>query len=63
MKTRPEPPPVRFELRLYGDLGAAIDDWRRAQPDLPSKNEAIRRLVELGLSVRPPSPKRTPPRK
>jgi len=28
---------------------ATIDDWRRQQPDLPSRAEAIRRLVELGL--------------
>jgi len=27
----------------------ALDDWRRRQPDLPSRAEAIRRLVELGL--------------
>jgi hypothetical protein len=27
----------------------AIDDWRRAQSDLPSRPEAIRRLVERGL--------------
>lgn len=26
-----------------------IDDWRRQQPDLPSRAEAIRRLVERGL--------------
>jgi hypothetical protein len=29
---------------------ALIDDWRRKQPDLPSRAEAIRRLVELGLA-------------
>ena len=28
---------------------SAIDEWRRRQPDLPSRSEAIRRLVELGL--------------
>jgi hypothetical protein len=31
---------------------AAIDEWRRKQPDLPSRSEAIRRLVELGLKVK-----------
>lgn len=25
-----------------------VDDWRRKQGDLPSRSEAIRRLVELG---------------
>lgn len=28
----------------------AIDAWRREQPDLPSRAEAIRRLVERGLA-------------
>lgn len=28
-----------------------IDDWRRQQPDLPNISEAIRRLVELGLTA------------
>lgn len=28
-----------------------IDDWRRAQPDLPNASEAIRRLVEAGLNA------------
>jgi hypothetical protein len=27
----------------------AIDNWRRKQADLPSRPEAIRQLVELGL--------------
>jgi hypothetical protein len=27
-----------------------IDRWRRTQPDLPSRAEAIRRLVETGLA-------------
>ena len=28
-----------------------IDAWRRLQPDLPSRAEAVRRLVALGLKV------------
>jgi hypothetical protein len=27
----------------------AIDEWRRKQPDLPSRSEAIRRLIDLAL--------------
>jgi hypothetical protein len=27
-----------------------VDDWRRQQTDLPSRAEAIRRLVELGAT-------------
>jgi hypothetical protein len=26
-----------------------IDAWRRAQPDLPNRAEAIRRLIDLAL--------------
>jgi hypothetical protein len=28
----------------------AIDEWRRSQSDLPSRTQAIRHLVELGLA-------------
>jgi hypothetical protein len=35
---------------------AQLDEWLRKQPDLPSRAEAIRRLVELGLAA--PAPKR-----
>jgi hypothetical protein len=27
----------------------AIDEWRRHQPELPSRAEAVRRLVRLAL--------------
>lgn len=29
-----------------------IDDWRREEKDMPSRAEALRRLVKLGLSVK-----------
>jgi hypothetical protein len=32
----------------------SIDAWREAQEDEPSRAEAIRRLVELGLQAKPP---------
>jgi hypothetical protein len=40
----------------------AIDEWRRRQPDLPSRSGAIRRLIEAGLNAegqgeQPPSPR------
>lgn len=35
--------------RFQPDLLAAIDLWRKAQPDLPTRPEAVRRLVELGM--------------
>jgi hypothetical protein len=44
-------------LRWHGPKLQAIDDWRREQPDLPSRPEAIRRLVELGLQAKRKTPK------
>jgi len=31
---------------------APLDEWRREEEDLPSRPEAIRRLIELGLTVK-----------
>jgi hypothetical protein len=39
-------------VRLAPELGAAVDKWAGSQPDGPTRSEAIRRLVELGLSVK-----------
>lgn len=35
--------------RFQPDLLKAIDIWRKAQSDLPTRPEAVRRLVELGM--------------
>jgi metal-responsive CopG/Arc/MetJ family transcriptional regulator len=48
----------RFEMRISAELLARVDDWRREQPDLPARAEAIRRLIELGLAADNASPKR-----
>jgi len=39
--------------RLQPELAALLDSWRREQPGLPSRPEAIRRLVELGQNCSP----------
>lgn len=36
-------------MRVSSDWLHKIDGWRRTQPDLPSRAEAIRRLVGMGL--------------
>jgi hypothetical protein len=41
-------------MRWHEPVLEAIDEWRRYQPDLPSRTEAIRRLVELGLKAKAP---------
>ena len=48
-------PPVDSEavtVRMTVDALRSLDDWRRAQDDLPGRPEAIRRLVELGLKAK-----------
>lgn len=42
----------RFEMRVPASFLKTVDDWRRKQADLPSRAEAIRRLVEMGLEAR-----------
>jgi uncharacterized protein len=39
----------RFEMRLGPDVLEKLDVWRTRQDDLPSRSEAMRRLVEAGL--------------
>jgi hypothetical protein len=37
-------------VRLSPEQLLAVDNWRRQQPDLPNRTEAIRRLVDLALA-------------
>jgi hypothetical protein len=39
----------RFEMRLGQSVLDELDSWRARQDDLPSRSEAVRRLVEAGL--------------
>lgn len=43
----------QMQMRVSDDFLKAVDDWRRAQPDIPSRTESIRRLVHSGLAARP----------
>jgi hypothetical protein len=42
----------RIPVMMSAEEVEAIDEWRRKHPDLPSRSEAIRRLIELGLKVK-----------
>jgi hypothetical protein len=46
-------------LRLEPALLARVDRWAASQKDGPSRLEAIRRLIELGLAVALPAGVRT----
>jgi len=49
-----------FQMRVSQSFLKKVDDWRRMQPDLPARAEAIRRLVDKALSgtaaKAPPAP-------
>jgi len=40
-----------FQMRVTEEFLRKVDDWRRKQPDLPSRAEAIRRLVEQAINA------------
>lgn len=49
---------TRVHLMMTASELHAIEEWRRKQPDLPARAEAIRRLIQLGLvSKLPPRTK------
>jgi hypothetical protein len=39
-------------FRLSDEFMASLDAWSRKQSDAPTRSEAIRRLVELGLKAK-----------
>ena len=43
---------VQVVVRLQPDPLSALDNWAAKQRDQPTRAEAIRRLVELGLTVK-----------
>lgn len=42
---------VRLQMVIEPSLRDEIDRWRKAQDDLPSRSEAIRRIVKDWLEV------------
>jgi hypothetical protein len=43
---------IQIGTRWSPETVRLVDDWRRKEPDLPNRSEAIRRLVELGLKAK-----------
>lgn len=50
-----------FQMRASDDWLRSLDDWRRQQPDLPPRAEAIRRLVQLGIEAEAKKPAKRKP--
>jgi uncharacterized protein YfbU (UPF0304 family) len=44
------PKTERFEMRLDPVILERVDSWRSEQTDLPTRSEAVRRLLEAGLA-------------
>jgi hypothetical protein len=45
------PPSAAVRFQLEGTIFAQIEDWRRSQPKIPSRPEAIRELLKRALGV------------
>lgn len=48
----------RIQLVASTEFNKVVDEWRREQHDLPSRSEAIRRLVYVGLKSEEQHPMR-----
>ncbi len=46
---------AHLSLRVTDQLLCQIDEWRRSWPGLPTRQDAIRQMVELQLSLKKPS--------
>jgi hypothetical protein len=47
-----------FQMRVNDDFLALVDEFRRGEPDMPSRSEAIRRIVEQSVTLpRKPRPR------
>jgi hypothetical protein len=55
-KKKRGPPPtgkgVQIVVRMQPDPLSALDRWVAKQPDHPTRPEAVRRLVDLGLTIK-----------
>ena len=41
----------QFQMRASDEWLAALDDWRRQQPEIPSRADAIRILVNRAIEL------------
>jgi hypothetical protein len=47
-----------FQMRVNDDFLALVDEFRRGESDMPSRSEAIRRIVEQSVTLpRKPRPR------
>jgi hypothetical protein len=49
------------QVRLHGPLFERLENWRRAQPSIPHRSEALRALLEQALAPRDGTPSAAKP--
>ena len=42
---------LAIQVRLQSDLASAIEGFRRREPDIPTRPEAVRRLLQQALAL------------
>ncbi|HEV2674180.1 MAG TPA: hypothetical protein VGV37_06520 [Aliidongia sp.] len=47
----PAPASNRMQMIVTPEFLREVDDWRRLQPDIPNRSEAIRRLAMMGIRL------------
>jgi len=50
------PPSAAVRLQLEGEMLERVEEWRRSQPKIPSRSEAVRTLLECALAGPDASP-------
>jgi hypothetical protein len=50
--------PRLMQMKVNDEFISTIDEWRRQQPDLPSRAEAIRRMVAMVVASEKPGRKK-----
>jgi hypothetical protein len=48
-RKRPAQTGLLVGTRLQPELLSKLDEWRRRQPDIPARPEAIRRMIEQAV--------------
>src|SRR5262245_42723471 len=50
-------PTAAVRLQLEGPIFKDFENWRRLQPKIPSRSEALRLLLKRALAARPDGPR------
>jgi hypothetical protein len=50
-------PSAAVRIELEGPTFEQVEEWRRSQSKIPSRSEAVRRLLESALRARPDGPR------